>query len=324
MRFAPVLTLLASELPGRSDPRSDPHGAVDAIRRVTALAEPDFVVSHWDSELEADAALTAAGNGEPAERLERLCVARLAGMAPVSQAVEVARTLALLFPDEPAVAAPLTGPVTLAGQLASRMGLAEASVELVAVCSDLLASLARTYVAAGVKLLLLCERTCAAGATRAGIEAGEIPLTRALSQLGCELVFVCPRAWNATEIDGVPCAQPWDGSGEAPAYALLDSRLWSLPEDDFQGVWTSALSAAKDSLLLSDGPVSAPLALGRLEMLRRLRFESCPAPGGCAEGHWPSAARVAMRSEAPTCAATSGAPPATRGCGCSSATHAGS
>jgi hypothetical protein len=271
MRLAPVLHDLAGRLAGRptEDARKEPMRWAYALRDAVGLAHPDVLVSHWDGALEADALRAgAAGADDWVARL--LNAPRLADVAPTKQILELVKTLAGLFPTGPAVAATVTGPVTVAATLAPDLLDPEFNgddrVELADLCADALAGLIGAYGEAGASMVVVVERE-AGFLTADDVSAAQSPLVRALGHHRVTGIVVPPESGALDTAGYDAAAASWQGDGPPPAAAAIPPALWALEPREFAERWRALVAAAagSDALLLSDGPLPADMPLENLQ-----------------------------------------------------------
>lgn len=272
MRLAPVLHDLAGRLSGRpvQDARKEPMPWAYALRDVVGLARPDVLVSHWDRALEADTlrASAAGGVGDWVDRL--LSAPPLADVAPAKQTVELVHTLAELFRTSPAIAASVTGPVTVAAALAPDLLDSESTeddrIELADLCADALAGLIGAYGEAGASMVIVFEYE-ASFLQDDGVSAVQSPLVRALGHHRVTGIVVPPPGAALETAGYEETAARWEGSGPPPAAALVPPGLWALEPEEFARRWQAlvAASAGSDALLLSDGPLPADMPLENLQ-----------------------------------------------------------
>lgn len=164
--------------------RADPARWAYRLRDAVALVRPDWIVTHHDPSLEADALLEPAGGGSLPADLADLVDVELAAKAPVSAHVELTGVLAGLFPAG-VVAASITGPAGLCAALTGdgAAGSAGLDPEVLADCGDVLAELASAYVAAGASRILVWEPAGSAAPAEQLADA-HAPIARRLAMLG--------------------------------------------------------------------------------------------------------------------------------------------
>jgi hypothetical protein len=267
-----VLDELAGRLAGRpvADARTEPMQWAYALRDAVGLAHPDVLITHWDRALEADAlsgALAGAdGDGDWVDRM--LAAPALAELAPTSAAVELVSTLSGLFHASPRVAAAITGPVTTAAAVAPALLLDDAPpddrLELADLCADAIAGLVGAYGEAGASLIVVAEHDADFLPASEASDA-QSPLVRALAHQRIEGILLPPPGVDLQAAGYANVAERWDGSGAAPAVALVPADVWSHPPERFGERWQALARAAGGALLVSDGPLPVDMPLENLQ-----------------------------------------------------------
>jgi hypothetical protein len=250
---APVLQEVAARVGGQEPEQRllAPDRWAYALRDAVTLARPDWVVTHFDPDLEAQA-IDSLGVG-----FGDLLDADLAAGTPGAAALELTATLAALYPRG-VVAASLTGPVTTVTRLAERRGEALEDLAAVALdCGDALAALAAEHVARGARRIIVWEPQ--AGAIDAG-ELGEAhqPLLRRLALLEVEAVVAGPEPVH--DAGYARSASTASGRGAA----LLPVRAFTGRSELAGALAEAGRIAGESGVLLSDGPVPGECDLAAL------------------------------------------------------------
>lgn len=251
MLFAPVLQEVAAGMAGaRSDVGSEPVAQAYRLRDAVELVRPDWVVTHYDPELEARAVATAGAGVE-------LIDVALAGLAPAAGVVELVGVLAALYPDT-VIAASMTGPAGLAAAL--RAGDDDVSVDLLD-CGDVLAELVSSYVDAGARRVLVWEPDVPAD-IGAEVTDAHTPIMRKLDMLGVPGVLC---GGSAVDSAGY-WAHALPGAGRRRAMLVPAETFSRGSAGCFAELWQSwtALGAEQAGLAITDGPVPAECDMGLL------------------------------------------------------------
>jgi hypothetical protein len=229
MTFAPVLQAVAARMTATpvSLMREDARRWAYALREAVTLVRPDWVLTHHDPALEADA-LSGLASGDA------LFDVALAELAPAASAVELTATLAALYPTA-TIAASITGPGALAGALASGPLGEGVLADLEVDCGDVLAALAAAHVEHGARRILVWETD----GDGAALTAAHAAITRRLALCG---------------VDAVLCGAPrLDAVGYA-AHALRDGGRGARLIDPH--AFASADTRSGD-VVITDGPIPA-------------------------------------------------------------------
>jgi hypothetical protein len=248
--LAPVLQLVAARMAGAPVTlREGPSRWAYALRDAVALCDPDWIVTHHDLVLEADAVRAAGAAPEDVLDVE------LATAAPCAAAVELTRTLAGIYPAR-VIAASITGPATLAAALGAQ---GEALLACAEDCGDALAALAAAHAEAGAGRVLVWE------ASLHGLGAGDAapahePIVRRLA-----LQRVPGVLCGDVALDAGYAARA--GRAHATGAALLDPRAFADAEAFEAELERGRALAGEGGVLLTDGPIAEECAL---ELVRRL------------------------------------------------------
>lgn len=251
--LAPVLQDVAARVGGREPEQrlSAPDRWAYALRDAAALARPDWLVTHFDLDLEA-AAVVSLGL-EPGDLLD----AQIGQSEGGAAALELTATLAALYPQD-VVAASLTGPVTTVARLAALRGepvddLADAALD----CGDALAAYAAEHVARGARRIVVWEPEADALDADALAEA-HAAILRRLALLEVEALVAGPEA--AGEAGYPRSAAASSGRGAA----LLSPEAFRGRAELAQALAEAAEIAGEGGVLLSDGPVPADCDMAAL------------------------------------------------------------
>jgi len=240
MIFAPVLSDVAATISGTSADtvRSDPTRWAYALRDAVDLARPDWIVTHYEPTLEADAIAGAADD------VVAVPDADLAAADATAAVATLAETLAAIYPDS-TVAASLTAPPAVAGQLAARFAVGDEDerLDLLDACADLLADHAAALATGGADRIVVWDRD-GGGFGAADRTSSLRPLTRRLGMASVPAVLCTADDGDAEGFEY--CASP--GSGVAtlipPACFLEASTI-----DEVLG------PLAGTAIALTDGPI---------------------------------------------------------------------
>jgi uroporphyrinogen decarboxylase-like protein len=153
--------------------QANPTKIANAMRQIRATLKVDGVTCNYDRYLEMEAlGFTREWQGDTAtmspgifssthelrhkaDRLEAVCQRK-----PIQVVCEVLRRLRVMLKDEPALMARVTGPFTLASQIAEVFGKAEVKApqsDLVELASELTAAVSKCFLEAGADVILLLE-----------------------------------------------------------------------------------------------------------------------------------------------------------------------
>lgn len=260
MSFAPVLQEVAARVSGTEPAalREQPTQWAYALREAVSLVAPDWIVSHHDLDLEADA-VTAAGSGDLVDALD----APLEDAAPASAALELTATLATLYPGA-VVAASVSGPAAMAGRLLGRDGAEEEPDPLDALdlCGDALAGLAAAHVERGASRVIVWEPSCGPFVA-ADVAAAHRPIVRRLATLGAAAVLC-----SGPDLDGDGyAAHAAPSSGRSAT--LIPADAFPDDEGDARGLIAEIESAPAGEVVLTDGPIPRGCSMSALAQLGR-------------------------------------------------------
>lgn len=189
MLTAPILQEVAAEMTGTpsSTLLTEPSKWAYALREACELARPDWVLTHHDLSLEADA-LSAEMRDSSQPGVPSI-VALAAGRAVAT----LTETLAALYPDS-VVAASLTGPATVAAGVAERLGIGteEERLDLLDDCADGCADLCAELIERGAGRLVVWEPG-SGGFDDEDVASAHRPLLRRAEVLGASTVL-CAQA----------------------------------------------------------------------------------------------------------------------------------
>lgn len=270
MEFAPVLQEVAASI-GGADPklrREEPARWAYALREAVQLVQPDWVVTHHDPELEADAITTGC------EEIGDIADLELRATPPVSSALELTETLTGIF-STGVVAASVTGPASIAARLASGKFSSAGDddrLELLDLCGDAVADLAAAHVERGAQRLIVWEDGSGSFATE-DVSSSHRPVVRRLEMLGVPAVLCAG--------DGIPVEgfRIYAARVAASGAALIDTRaLLTDPEgvtDSLGRLFAGAEAVAGgDGVAITEGPIpkSCPMTvLARLGERTKVR-----------------------------------------------------
>lgn len=265
MVFAPVLQEVAARISGTATEmrREQPDKWAYALREAVSLVRPDWVVTHFDLDLEVDSVAAAA------ETIADVADVRLAIVAPATSALELTETLAGLFPDG-VVAASIAGPAAMASRLACGpigAGAAEPDLdELLELCADALAELASAHVERGAQRVIVWEPSAGPYAPE-NVGAAQAPVVRRLETLGVPAVLCAG--------EGIPpdryasYASPSGGHGAAlvpiGAFPASDANGEAQSVDELLS--EAAAIAGRDGVVLTEGPIPADCETATLRRL---------------------------------------------------------
>lgn len=251
--LAPVLQEVAARVGGQ-DPgqrRLAPDRWAYALRDAVALARPDWIVTHHDLGLEADAIASLEID------LDDLLDADLAASPQGAAALELTATLAALYPGG-VVAASLTGPATTVARLAEHRAEAVDDLATAALdCGDPLAALAAAHAERGARRIVVWEPQAEV------LEPGDLaqahePILRRLALLDVEAVIAGPPAVHEAGYARSASAV----SGQRAA--LLPASAFSGREQLAGALAEASRLAGEDGVVLSGGPVPGDCDLAAL------------------------------------------------------------
>lgn len=258
MSFAPVLQEVAARVSGTEPAamREQPQRWAYALREAVSLLAPDWIVSHHDLDLEADAARAAADD------LGDALDVPLADSAPASAALELTETLVGLYPHA-VVAASVSGPAAMATRLLAGDDDDEAdALDVLDLCGDALAGLAAALVERGAGRIVVWEPDRGAFAAD-DVAAAHQPLLRRLETLGAAAVLC-----SAPDLSGdgyAAHATPSSGRGAT----LIAADAFPSGDGDASGLIAAIEAAAADEVVLTDGPIPRSCSMSVLAQLGR-------------------------------------------------------
>lgn len=268
MQLAPVLQEVAARVnPTPPEERlRQPARWAYALRDAIALARPDWIVTHHDLQLEALAA------AEQVDTVEDASDADLVASTLGAAALELTETLRGLYPSE-IIAASVTGPATMAAQLASTLGETDADLETAALdCGDVVAALAAAHVERGATRVIVWEPDAGGLESDALAQAHE-PLLRRLTLLGVDAVAIGAEGLRDCDYAALACATGGRGAAVLGAHAFRDGTSLDA------ALARAEASAGADAVLISDGPVPGDCDLTALRRLGE-RPTTTRTPGG--------------------------------------------
>ncbi len=266
MSFAPVLQEVAARISGTEPAtlREQPDRWAYALREAVSLVAPDWIVTHHDLGLEADAA--RATGADLADAVD----VPLDGSAPASAALELTATLATLYPQA-LVAASISGPAAMAAHLLEEEEEEEAAdldpLDALDLCGDALAGLAAAHIERGAQRVIVWEPSCGPFAVD-DVEAAHQPLLRRLETLGAAAVLC-----SGADLGGDGYAAHASPSSSRAAM-LVPLDAFPLAEgDDFPLIAEIELAPAGD-VVLTDGPIPRDCSMSALAQLGRRKRTS--------------------------------------------------
>ncbi|MFA5710422.1 hypothetical protein [Mycolicibacterium sp.] len=233
--FAPVLDQVASRISGTETCwRTEPSRWAYCLREAVGLMRPDWVITHFDPQAEADA-VTASVTASAA-----VIDVNLARTPLLAAALELTTVLAGLFPAQP-VAASVTGPGALSQILAQRFSTSDEDLpDLIADVGDLLGVLVGSYAAAGATRILVWESS--ETDLLDDLVDAHAPMLRRLHTMGVSAVLC-----GAERLDGLDYAHHVVAGGGLATAADFGTvpidRLWPTLTDGYQGP------------IVTDGPI---------------------------------------------------------------------
>jgi hypothetical protein len=255
--LAPVLQDVAARVSGQEpgQRRRAPDRWAYAVRDAAALARPDWIVTHVDPGLEAQA--LAGLELAPDDLLDADLPATPAGTA----VLVLTEILAALHPHG-VVAASITGPLTIAQQL---VGDAPDALETAALdCGDVLAALVAEHLARGAREIIVWESAAGALAPEA-LAGAHAPILRRLELAEAGGLIVGPEA--VRHAGYARWAAPSGGEGAA----LLAPDAFAEHATLVAALAAAAATAGPGGVLLSDGPVPHSCDLTALGALAGIR-----------------------------------------------------
>jgi hypothetical protein len=250
--LAPVLQDVALRMsPGGADPRTDPAAFAYVLRDAVQLARPDWIVTHHDLALEADA---VAAEGVAADDVVDV---DLGATALGAGALDLTATLRGVFPGA-TIAASITGPATMARALLRTADGTDAA-DLAADCGDVLAALAATHAERGADHVIVWEPETA-GLGPVDLAPAHEPILRRLALAGADGVLCHPTALG---LGYAAMAGRHHGTGAV----LLSPEAFASPDALTTELAHAAGLAGEAGIALSDGPVPGDCDLAALRQL---------------------------------------------------------
>lgn len=268
MLFAPVLNEVAARMAAEPvSVREDPERGAYQLKEAVSLVRPDWVLTHHDPGLEADAVRGLIACGSASADLLDLVDTELARTAPVSRVIELVEILAGLYPSG-VVAVSVTGPAGLCSALTgAREGGPGLDADVLADCGDVLAELVSAYVDAGASRVLVWEPDIEEP-DEPDVSDAHVPIVRRLEMLGVSGVLCGGSGMSVLGYSAHALAR--DGRGAA---LFRPECFRPTPEAvSFAELWREwaaetaplARSEADPPLLVSDGPLPAECDMGLL------------------------------------------------------------
>jgi hypothetical protein len=258
--LAPVLQDVAARVSGQEPEQRlrAPDRWAYAVRDAAALARPDWVVTHVDPGLEA--AALAGLDLAPDDLLDADLPATPEGAAVLT----LTEILAALHPHG-VVAASITGPVTIARQLAGPDPVPADALETAALdCGDVLAALAAALLGRGAREIVVWES--AAGDLAPGALADvHAPILRRLGLAEAGGLITGPEA--VRHAGYARWAAPTGGEGAA----LIEPAAFAGRATLAEALASAAATAGAGGVLLSHGPVPGDCDLAALGALAEIR-----------------------------------------------------
>lgn len=253
MLLAPVLQDVAARMAG-ADPRQrleTPDRWAYVLRDAIALAAPDWIVTHHDLELEAQAL------ADITEDPDDVAFADLSASRPGAAALELTATLAALYPGAE-VAASVTGPATVAAGLSEHAPFAGADRDALWLdCGDALAALAAAHAGRGATRVIVWEGLAADADGDAARDAHEA-IVRRLAHAGVPALLAGPEALDAPGYSARADLTSGRGARLLAAAAFSDWERLERALDE---------AAGSGGVALSDGPVPGDCDLPSLRRL---------------------------------------------------------
>lgn len=256
MQLAPVLQEVAARVNATPPEQrlSRPARWAYALRDAVALAQPDWIVTHHDTELEA------SGAAEQVNAVDDVLDVDLAATVLGGAALELTDTLAGLYPGR-VIAASVTGPATMAARLASQLAERDVDLDTAALdCGDVAAALAAAHVEHGASRVIVWEPDSGTLEPDRLARVHEAILRR-LALLGVDAVAVGAQGLNETAYP----ALAWTTGGRGAA--LLGSKAFGDGASLDRALARAAVIAGGRGVVLSDGPVPRDCDLTTLRRL---------------------------------------------------------
>lgn len=259
MSFAPVLQEVAARISGDEPAtmREQPGRWAYSLREAVSLVAPDWVVTHHDLDLEADAAL--ASGADLADAVD----VPLDRSAPASAALELTATLSTLYPRA-VVAASVSGPAAMATRLLESGAEDLDPLDLLDLCGDALAGLAAAHIERGAQRVIVWEPSRGAFAA-AEVEAAHRPLVRRLETLGVDAVLC-----SGFDLAGDGYAAHTSSSSSRAA-VLVPLEAFPRNDDDDPSLVAKIEAAPAGDVVLTDGPIPRDCSIGPLAQIGRRR-----------------------------------------------------
>lgn len=257
MSFAPVLQEVAARIGGTESSmmREQPERWAYSLREAVSLVAPDWIVTHHDLDLEADAARATGVD------LADVVEIPLDGSATASAVLELTATLATLYPQAP-VAASVSGPAAMAARLLEDEATDLDPLDTLDLCGDALAGLAAAHVERGAQRVIVWEPVRGPFASD-DVEAAHRPLLRRLETLGAAAVLC-----SAAELGGEGYAAHASPSASRAA-VLVPLDAFPLAEGDDFPLIAEIEAAPAGDLVLTDGPIPRDCSMSALAQLGR-------------------------------------------------------
>lgn len=259
MTFAPVLQEVAARISGTEPQtmRTEPSRWAYALREAVSLVAPDWIVTHHDLKLEADAVRSAA------PELDDALDAPLEQAAAASAALELTATLASLY-QQAVVAASVSGPAAIAASLieAAADDPSLDPLDALDLCGDALAGFAAAQIERGAARVVVWEPSLGPFEA-ADVEAAHRPLLRRLETLGAAAVLC-----SGPELAGEGyAAHARPSSGRAAT--LIPPDAFPIEDGDGRELIATIESGPAGDVVLTDGPIPRDCSMSFLAGLGR-------------------------------------------------------
>lgn len=235
--FAPVLDQVAARIAG-IEPcwRTDPQRWAYCLREAVGVLNPDWVITHFDPHVEADAVAAQVSVAEAVVDVDLLDTPALAA------ALELTRVLAGLYPARPVVAS-VTGPGALTRLIADRLAVpVDETSDLMVDVGDLLSALVAGYVTAGADRIVIWESPGRGADGRDDLLAAHGPILRRLETMAVPAVLC----------GGSGLEQLGYAHHVVPGRGLVCAA--QLGSEPFLPLWRK-ITDGYDGPILSDGPI---------------------------------------------------------------------
>lgn len=241
MIFAPVLSEVAAAISGTpaDSMQADPARWAYALRDAVDLARPDWIITHFEPGLEADAIASAA------DEADGVGDADLSATPAAAAVAELTGTVAAIHPTT-TIAASVTAPAAVADRLAAHFGGIEDEderLDLLDSCADLLADHAAALATRGAGRIIVWDRD-GGGFDPADRASALRPLAR---RLGMAAVPVVLCAADDADAEGFE----YHASPGSESAALIDPArfLQARTIEELLGPLAGA------AIALTDGPI---------------------------------------------------------------------